>query len=160
MTYPCTSSDDPGQPVIFTERFPTASGKGRFVAASLLSADELPDKDYPLALITGRLLEHWHTGAMSRRAEVLDRLEPEAVAYLHPTTLGVHGLGSGDRASLRSRRGSVELTVIANERLQSGQAFLPFCYREAAANLLTNEALDPFGKIPEYKYCAVRITAL
>ena len=84
VTYPCTEKNDPGQPVIFTERFPTASGRGKFVPAKLTNADELPDGEYPYIFITGRQLEHWHTGAMTRRASVLNALEPAPVASIHP----------------------------------------------------------------------------
>ncbi len=157
ITYPCSSADDPGQPVIFTEHFPTTSGKGLLKRVALQHADELPDDDYPYILITGRVLEHWHTGAMTRRASVLDQIEPEAIAYVHPEIL--QSLPGDDKKHIRltTRRGSVELTATPDERLLPGQIFLPFCYHEAAANLLTNEALDPFGKIPEYKYCAVQV---
>lgn len=158
ITHPCRGTDDPGQPVIFTDRFPIDGGRGRLRAVPLRSADELPDDDYPLVLITGRLLEHWHTGAMTRRAGVLDALEPEAVAALHPDTLTGLGLDDGDTATLSTRRGAVRIVVAADQRLQRNQVFLPFCYREAAANLLTNEALDPDGKIPEYKFCGARLS--
>ncbi len=158
ITYPCPDDDAPGQPVLFTDRFPVGDGRGRLRAVPLRSADELPDDDYPLVLITGRLLEHWHTGAMTRRAEVLDALQPQAVAALHGDTLAELGLEDGQIATLATRRGNVRVTVTADDRLQRGQVFLPFCYREAAANLLTNEALDPDGKIPEFKFCGAKLS--
>ncbi len=159
VTYPCPHEGDPGQPVIFTDGFPTASGKGRFVPARLIPADEQPDQAYPFVLITGRQLEHWHTGAMTRRASVLDTLEPAPVVSVHPDDAAPLGLKPGDRITVESRRGRITAHARLDDGLQQGEVFIPFCYHEAAANLLTNEALDPYGKIPEFKYCAVRIGA-
>ena len=121
--------------------------------------DELPDDEYPLVLTTGRVLEHWHTGAMTRRAETLSALEPEPTASINPHQLGEMGLGPGDTIRVASRRGSVEIRVRADRDVPDGMVFIPFCYTEAAANLLTNPQLDPFGKIPEFKFCAVRVEA-
>jgi formate dehydrogenase major subunit len=156
-TYPCREEGDPGQPVIFTDRFPRTGGKGRFVPVYLTNAAELPDSEYPLVLITGRQLEHWHTGAMTRRTAVLDALEPSPVVFLHPRTLASLGVDEGEAVRLSSRRGDVVAGSRLDSGLQPGQVFLPFCYREAAANLLTNAALDPVAKIPEFKFCAVRV---
>jgi formate dehydrogenase major subunit len=158
VTYPCLDADDPGQPVLFGAAFPTASGRARLVPTTLVRADETPDPDYPVVLITGRLLEHWHTGAMTRRARVLDALEPEPVVMLHPEDLADLGMAPGRWLALRSRRGQVRARARADAGMRRGEVFLPFCYREAAANLLTNDALDPWGKIPEFKYCAVAIS--
>jgi formate dehydrogenase major subunit len=108
-------------------------------------------------LTTGRQLEHWHTGAMTRRASVLDELEPEAVASLAPAELRRLGIRAGDRVRVMTRRGEIELTARADSAVAPGMVFVPFCYAEAAANILTNPQLDPFGKIPEYKYCAARV---
>ena len=157
VTYPCTREKDPGQSVLFADRFPTANGRGRFVPAKFTRADELPDEEYPCIFITGRQLEHWHTGAMTRRAPVLDAIEPVPVASIHPDDLAKINLCPGDVIRLSSRRGSIECYARADDSLTPGQVFMPFCYREAAANLLTNEALDPWGKIPEFKFCALRI---
>ncbi|UCE31049.1 MAG: molybdopterin-dependent oxidoreductase, partial [Burkholderiales bacterium] len=157
VTYPCRQEGDPGQPIEFVERFPTASGRGRFVPSALSFADERPDADYPMVLITGRQLEHWHTGAMTRRATVLDAIEPVPTVALHPEALRRIGLAPGDTVRVVSRRGAIELQARADEALAAGDVFIPFAYAEAAANLLTNPALDPFGKSPELKYCAVRI---
>ncbi len=157
VTYPCLNDDDPGQPVMFIERFPTPSGKASFIPAPFTNADELPDTDYPWVLITGRQLEHWHTGAMTRRAEVLNRIEPLPVASLHPDELSRIRIQPGDPIHLQSRRGEVTAFARVDSGLQPGQVFLPFCYHEAAANLLTNEALDPAAKIPEFKFCAIRV---
>ncbi len=157
VTYPCPSEADPGQPVIFTEEFPRPGGRARLVPAPLRNAAELPDGDYPWVLITGRQLEHWHTGAMTRRATVLDAIEPFPVASLHPEELERLGLRPGEAVTLRSRRGAVTAFARADRGLSLGQVFLPFCYHEAAANLLTHDFLDPVAKIPEFKFCAVRV---
>jgi formate dehydrogenase major subunit len=146
ITYPCHDEKDPGQPVIFTESFPTPSGKARFTPAPFTNADELPDPEYPWVLITGRQLEHWHTGAMTRRAEILDKIEPLPVASLHPEALSRIAIEPGDPIKLQSRRGTVTAFARADQGVSQGQVFLPFCYHEAAANLLTNEALDPSAK--------------
>jgi formate dehydrogenase major subunit len=159
VTYPCVNEGDPGESVVFTDRFPTATGRGTFVPADLIPAAERPDAEYPVVLITGRQLEHWHTGAMTRRAAALDALEPEPVASLHPLDLEEIGVAPGDILTISSRRGSISLYARADDGMPRRSAFVPFCYYEAAANLLTNPVLDPFGKIPEFKYCAVKVTA-
>ncbi|MCG7911455.1 MAG: formate dehydrogenase subunit alpha [Candidatus Thiodiazotropha taylori] len=159
VTYPCNDEDDPGQAVIFTDRFPTPSGKASFSPAPFSNADELPDQEYPWVLITGRQLEHWHTGAMTRRAEMLDKIEPVPVASLHPEELSRLAIAPGSPIELRSRRGVVTVYARADQGMSKGQVFLPFCYHEAAANLLTNEALDPSAKIPEFKFCAIQVSA-
>ena len=159
VTYPCREEGDPGEPVVFVDRFPTATGRGKFVPADLIPAAERPDTEYPVVLITGRQLEHWHTGAMSRRASALDALEPEPVASLHPLDLEDIAVEPGGVVTITSRRGTISLYARADDGMPRRSAFVPFCYYEAAANLLTNPALDPFGKIPEFKYCAVKVTA-
>jgi len=159
VTYPCETEGDPGQRVVFTEDFPTADGKGRFVPAAIIPAAERPDRDYPFVLITGRQLEHWHTGSMTRRARVLDTIEPSPVASINPDDLAQLGVDPGNAITVASRRGSITLSARADQGTPRGAVFIPFCYYEAAANLLTNPVLDPFGKIPEFKYCAVRVSA-
>ncbi|MCG7937588.1 MAG: formate dehydrogenase subunit alpha [Candidatus Thiodiazotropha lotti] len=159
VTYPCADEDDPGQAVIFTDTFPTPSGKASFTPAPFTNADELPDQEYPWVLITGRQLEHWHTGAMTRRAAMLDKIEPVPVASLHPDELSRLAIAPGSRIKLQSRRGTVTAFARADHGMSKGQVFLPFCYHEAAANLLTNEALDPSAKIPEFKFCAIQVAA-
>jgi formate dehydrogenase major subunit len=159
VTYPCEQEGDPGQRVVFTQQFPTASGRARFVAAAIIPAAEQPDAQYPFVLITGRQLEHWHTGSMTRRTEVLDSIEPAPVASVHPDDLAALGVAPGAPITVASRRGSITLAARADGGTPRSAVFIPFCYYEAAANLLTNPVLDPFGKIPEFKYCAVRVTA-
>jgi formate dehydrogenase major subunit len=157
VTYPCEQEGDPGQPVVFVDAFPTPTGRAKFVPADIIPAAEQPDAQYPMVLITGRQLEHWHTGAMTRRASVLDAIEPVPVASLHPLDLDRVGAKPGDVITVASRRGEITLYARADDGTPPGAIFIPFCYYEAAANLLTNPVLDPFGKIPEYKYCAVRV---
>jgi formate dehydrogenase major subunit len=149
---------DPGDPVVFIENFPTPSGRGKFVPADLISAAEQPNAEYPMVLITGRQLEHWHTGSMTRRATNLDAIEPEPVVSIHPLDLEDLSAVPGDVLTVASRRGTISLYARADDGTPRGTVFVPFCYYEAAANMLTNPVLDPFGKIPEFKYCAVKVT--
>ena len=157
VVYPCPVEEGPGQPVVFTESFPREGGKARFVPADIIPADERPDAAYPMVLITGRQLEHWHTGSMTRRAGVLDAIEPDPVALVHPLDLQRLGVEPGAAITITSRRGEVVLYARADDSSPVGAIFVPFCYYEAAINRLTNAALDPYGKIPEFKYCAVKV---
>jgi len=160
VTYPSLSPDDPGQAIVFGDGFPRADGRARFAPAKVIAPDEVPDAEFPFVLITGRQLEHWHTGSMTRRARVLDAMEPEANCSMHPATLRQMGVEPGDTIRLRTRRGSILIMVRADRAISTDNVFLPFAYVEAAANLLTNAALDPFGKIPEFKYSAVKVEAV
>jgi formate dehydrogenase major subunit len=157
VTYPCENEGDPGQPVVFVDKFPTATGRAKFVPADIIPANERPDREFPFVLITGRQLEHWHTGAMTRRAGVLDAIEPEPTVSMHPLDLDQLGAKGGDVVTVESRRGIISLYARPDDGTPRGAVFIPFCFYEAAANLLTNPALDPFGKIPEFKYCAVKV---
>ena len=157
VTYPCSAEGDPGQPVVFTDHFPRDGGRARFVPADIIPAAERPDSEYPMLLITGRQIEHWHTGSMTRRTAVLDAIEPDPVALVHPLDLAQMNGKPGDVVTIESRRGKVVLYARADDSSPRGAIFVPFCYYEAAINKLTNAALDPFGKIPEFKYCAVRV---
>ncbi|WP_299304639.1 formate dehydrogenase subunit alpha [uncultured Litoreibacter sp.] len=157
VTYPSLSPEDPGQPIVFGDGFPRPEGRARFTPANVIAPDESPDADYPFILITGRQLEHWHTGSMTRRATVLDGLEPEANCSLHPKTLRKLGVEPGGMIQLTTRRGSVTVMARADRAVSEDNVFLPFAYVEAAANILTNSALDPYGKIPEFKFSAVRV---
>ena len=159
VTYPCLKEGDPGQSVVFVENFPRESGRGRFVPADIIPANERPDAQYPMVLITGRQLEHWHTGSMTRRTAVLDAIEPDPVALVHPLDLADLNVQPGAIITIQSRRGAVSLYARADESSPRGCLFVPFCFYEAAINKLTNPALDPFAKIPEFKYCAVKLTA-
>ncbi len=159
VTYPCMHEGDPGDAVVFTETFPREGGKARFVPADIVPAAERPDADYPMVLITGRQLEHWHTGSMTRRATVLDALEPDPTVLIHPLDLLQIGCRPGEVVTIASRRGTVSLYARADDGTPRGAVFVPFCYYEAAINKLTHAALDPAAKIPEFKYCAVRVQA-
>jgi formate dehydrogenase major subunit len=159
VTYPCEKEGDPGERVVFIDDFPTPSGKARLVPAQIIPAAERPDDEFPYVLITGRQLEHWHTGSMTRRSAALDAIEPYPVASLNSQDLAALGVAPGGAITVASRRGSVALYARADDGTPRGSVFIPFCYYEAAANLLTNPVLDPFGKIPEFKYCAVRVSA-
>ena len=158
VTYPCKVEGDPGTRVVFVDDFPRPGGRGKFVPADIIPANERPDSQYPFVLITGRQLEHWHTGSMTRRASVLDAIEPDPVALVHPLDLALLGGQPGDLITLASRRGKVTLYARADDSSPRGAIFVPFCYYEAAINKLTNAALDPFAKIPEFKYCAIKAT--
>jgi len=159
IVYPCLKEGDAGDDVIFTETFERDNGLGQFVPADIVAPDERPDEDYPFVLITGRMLEHWHTGSMTRRSNVLDALEPEAVATINPISLDEMGVKPGDLITLSTRRGEISMIARADEAVPTGAVFMAFCYYEAAVNKLSNAALDPAAKIPEFKYCAVKITA-
>ena len=157
VTYPCDSETAPGNDVLFSDGFPTPSRRGKFVPADIIPPDEMPDAEYPMVLSTGRQLEHWHTGAMTRRSQILDNLEPEAVAHLAPNEMARLGIKPGDAIEVATRRGRIALKARADTGIPKGVVFVPFCYAEASANMLTNPALDPVGKIPEFKYCAAKV---
>ncbi|HJZ32562.1 MAG TPA: formate dehydrogenase subunit alpha [Hyphomicrobiaceae bacterium] len=159
VTYPCDAPDKPGNEIIFVSSFPTKSGRAKIVPADLLPPDELPDAEYPFVLTTGRLLEHWHTGSMTRRAANLDALEPEAIAGLNPREMARLGIAPGGLVRVSTRRGEVVIKARADRDVAEGMVFIPFCFAEAAANLLTNPQLDPMGKIPEFKFCAAKVEA-
>ena len=131
-----------------------AGGKAATVCGG---AKELPDDEYPLILNTGRLLEHWHTGTMTRRAQALDTLQPGPFVEIHSDDLQRYGLTANEPVTVRSRRGAIRLPARASIAVAPGSVFIPFHFREAAANVLTIDELDPYGKIPEFKFCAVRL---
>ena len=156
--WPCPDPETgDGVQILFGEGFPTASGKGRFVPCPYLSADELPDEEFPFVLNTGRVLEHWHTGSMTRRSFALNSIEPSAFAAMSPRDLAGLNVEPGDFIEVESRRGAIQLAVRSDDSIEPGCVFIPFHFREAAANVLTTDALDPYGKIPEFKFCAVRV---
>ena len=155
VTYPSLSKQDPGQAIVFGDGFPRTEGRARFTPANIIAPDEIPDSDYPMILTTGRQLEHWHTGSMTRRSNVLDSVEPEANCSMHPKTIRALGVMPGDLVRLSTRRGRIEIMVRSDRAVSEDMVFLTFAYVEAAANILTNSALDQYGKIPEFKFCAV-----
>ncbi|MBT9490997.1 MAG: formate dehydrogenase subunit alpha [Paucibacter sp.] len=156
---PAPHADAPGQAIIFTQNFPTQSGRAQLVPASFMPGPEQPDLAYPLVLSTGRVLEHWHTGAMTRRAEVLDALSPTPQLSMHAEDAAALRLHEGQAIRMASRHGELQALLQISPEVRPGQVFLPFCYWEAAANLLTGSALDPAGKIPGFKVTAVRVSA-
>lgn len=160
VTYPCDAPDKPGNDIIFVNKFPTSSGRARIVPAELRAPDEMPDSEFPLVLTTGRLLEHWHTGAMTRRASQLDALEPEAIVGMNRRDMKRLEIEPGEFVKVATRRGEITLRVRQDRDVSEGMIFIPFCFAEAPANFLTNPQLDPMGKIPEFKYCAARIEKL
>jgi formate dehydrogenase major subunit len=160
VTYPVDGPDVPGRDVVFEDGFPRPGGFAKLVATKLQPPDEVPDAEYPFILSTGRQLEHWHTGSMTRRTTVLDALEPTASAQLSRGTIQKLGIQPGDMVRVTTRRGTVELAARQDDAVPDGVVFIPFAYVEAAANLLTNPKLDPFGKIPEFKFCAAKVEAV
>ena len=157
VTYPTHAPDAPGEEIVFHDHFPTADGRARLVPAGLSHPEEAPDAAYPFVLTTGRELEHWHTGTMTRRAEVLDALEPSATVSLAPVELERLGVAPGARLRVTTRRGTLDCAARADPAVPEGVVFIPFAFREAAANLLTDPRLDPYGKIPGFKLCAARV---
>ncbi len=157
VTYPCDDPSTPGNEIIFGDGFPTKSGRAKIVPTDLVPPDELPDEDYPMVLTTGRLLEHWHTGAMTRRSVILDELEPEAIVHMNRHDIAGMNRQAGDWVRVETRRGAVSLKIRDDRDVPEGLIFIPFCFSEAAANILTNPQLDPIGKIPEFKFCAAKI---
>ncbi len=157
ITYPSLSEADPGQSIVFGDGFPRPDGRAKFTPASVIPPDEAPDEEYPMIATTGRQLEHWHTGSMTRRAAVLDAVEPEANCSMNPRTLKLMGIEPGELVRLTTRRGSIDIMVRADRAIAEDMVFIPFAYVEAAANILTNPAIDPYGKIPEFKFSAIRV---
>ena len=158
VVYPCASEEEAGKETLFGDGFPTKSGRLRLVPTDLVAPAEMPDAHYPYVLTTGRLLEHWHTGAMTRRSEILDALEPEALVHIHPREARQKNLSAGERVRVQTRRGEVTAKLRLDREVAEGMLFMPFCFAEAPANFLTNPQLDPIGKIPEFKFCAAKLT--
>jgi formate dehydrogenase major subunit len=149
-----------GKAILFDDHFPTNDGRALLVPASGIAPAELADAEYPFVLTTGRVLEHWHTGSMTRRSAVLDALRPDAEITVNPDDLRDLGLTGEGMLRMESRRGALKAMARADARLPRGLVFMAFCYGEAAANMLTNPVLDPVAKIPELKVSAVRLHAL
>jgi len=160
LTLSLLKEGDPGQEVIFTDGFPTDNKRGRFVPADYIKTDELPDDQYPFIFTTGRQLQHWHAWSMTCRSTILDVIEPVPMFSIHLLDLQSININPGEPVQIESKRGTIVAIAREDKGMQQGCIFMAFCYREAAANLLTNEALDPFGKIPEFKFCAVTLAAV
>ena len=158
VCYPADSPNSPGNEILFAEGFPTHNFRARVVPADIVSPDETPDEKYPMILTTGRLLEHWHTGAMTRRAKMLEAQEPVPTVSMHPKDIVKLGLKRGDTVLVKTRRGKIKILLREDRDVSVGMLFIPFCFTEAPANFLTNPQLDPVGKIPEFKYAAASVT--
>ncbi len=159
VTYPSLSPTDPGQAIVFGDGFPRQDGRARFTPASDLAPDDVPDAEYPMILTTGRQLEHWHTGSMTRRSMVLDGLSQRRTVRCTQDLAQIGG-GAGRHVRLTTKRGSIEIMAREDRAVSPDMVFLPFAYVEAAANILTNPAVDPYGKIPEFKFSAVKVEAV
>ncbi len=155
LHWPCPNAEHPGTPMLHIGQFP--KGRGQFHAIDFILPNELPDDDYPLALTTGRLLYHYHTGTMTRKSEGLNERAPENFIEISDDDAASLGFANGDTAEVRSRRGQVKASVVVSPKVSKGNVFMPFHFAENAANNLTNPALDPVSKIPEFKVCAVKI---
>ncbi len=155
LQWPCPNEEHPGTVYLHKDRF--AKGKGTFFAIDHKDPAEMPDAEYPLYLTTGRLLYQYHSGTMSRRAAGLTEKAPECLLELSEADAAKYGIASGDQVRVRTRRGAITVKAQISPKAVPGTVFLPFHFAEASANKLTNAALDPVSKIPEYKVCAVQI---
>jgi formate dehydrogenase alpha subunit len=155
LYWPCLNRAHPGTPYLHKDRF--TRGPGLFHAIEYLPPEELPDKDYPYMLTTGRIYVHYHTGTMTRRSPSLNKEVGEGFAEINPRQAKELGIASGEKIKILSRRGEIEIKADLSERMERDTIFIPFHFVESAANILTNPAIDPIAKIPEYKVCAVRI---
>jgi predicted molibdopterin-dependent oxidoreductase YjgC len=154
IQYPATDLSHPGTPTLFLETFPR--GRGKFTPLEYIPSMEPVDDEYPFILTTGRVLEHWHGGTMTRHSR-LDDLYPEACVEIHPADAEIHGIKNDSYVTVCSRRGEITLRATVTEKTSVGIIFIPFHFSEAAANLLTNDVLDPQALIPEFKTCAVQV---
>ncbi len=157
LQWPCPSEDHPGTEYLFQDSFPREGGKAAFTPVPFVSSKELPDKEYPYLLTTGRQLFHYHTGTMTRRSSGLNAVAPEAFIEINPVDADVLGVGQNELLTVSSRRGSIKLKARVSGIVPPNVVFIPFHYSEAAANILTSDAMDPICKIMEAKVCAVRI---
>ncbi len=158
LQWPCPTPQHPGTTFLHEKGF--TRGKGKFHPVGFLPPQEMPDREYPFVLTTGRVLQHFHTGTMTRRCEVLDDLVPAGKLEISPQDAERLGVASGQKVAVRSRRGRIEVPVGLTDRVAEGVVFLSFHFKEHPANALTIAALDPVAKIPEFKACAVRVEKL
>jgi predicted molibdopterin-dependent oxidoreductase YjgC len=155
LQWPCLTRDHPGTPYLHKGKF--ARGLGKFFAIDFKEAEELPDNEYPFLLTTGRIMFQYHTGSMTRRSPKLENEAPEAYIEIHSDDAKKIGLNGHKRVQVTSRRGQINVAVRITNRIRRGVVYIPFHWAEAAANELTNNALDPITKTPEYKVCAVKV---
>ena len=157
VTYPVRSQNIPGEDIIFYDGFPTSNNLAKIVPVDLINPNDQLNSDFPLILSTGRLLEHWHTGTMTRKAIILNDLEPDPIVFINEKDSKFYNIDLTREVTIETRRGKIKIKIRYDNDLLPGMLFLPFCFKEAAANVLTNSELDPIGKIPELKYNAARI---
>jgi predicted molibdopterin-dependent oxidoreductase YjgC len=157
LQYPVLTPESKGTAFLFADAFPTADAKAIFVPVEYVAPEELPDEEYPFVMNTGRQMYHWHTGTMTRRSVGLDSREPVPVVDINPIDALELCVSEGDTLRVTSRRGSMLIGARISDRQARGQIFIPFHFREAAANLLTNPRLDPYAKIAEFKISAVKV---
>ena len=157
VTYPVRSQNIPGEDIIFYDGFPTSNNLAKIVPVDLINPNDQLNSDFPLILSTGRLLEHWHTGTMTRKAIILNDLEPDPIVFINEIDSKFYNIDLTREVTIETRRGKIKIKIRYDNDLLPGMLFLPFCFKEAAANVLTNSELDPIGKIPELKYNAARI---
>jgi formate dehydrogenase alpha subunit len=160
LQWPCLNRDHPGTPYLYGEKFNRPNGKGLFSAVKYIEPAELPDEEYPILLNTGRILQHFHTGSLSRRAKALYNIVKEGFMEMNPSDANTLTIDDNDLVKVVSRRGEIKIRVKLTERVNAGQVFIPFHFGEAAVNFLTNDALDPVAKIPELKVAAVKVEKL
>ena len=157
LHWPCPTADHPGTPILHQDQFPT--GRGNFHAIDFIPPNEATDEEYPLFLTTGRVLYHYHTGTMTRKSEGLNERVPENFVEISRKDAQAYGVTDGGKIEVSSRRGKISAIAKVSTTAVSGTVFIPFHFAESAANQLTNAALDPVSGIPEYKVCAVKLTA-
>jgi formate dehydrogenase alpha subunit len=157
IQWPCPDRSHPGTKFLHNGKFPRSGGRGKFHEVSYLPPAEMPDEDYPFILTTGRMLQHWHTGTMTRKSTVLHDLVPHGALELHPDDAERYGIIDGENLSVSSRRGNINVPANITEKVRQGTVFMAFHFHEHPANALTIAALDPIAKIPEFKACAVKV---
>jgi formate dehydrogenase major subunit len=160
LHWPCPTAEHPGTPILHKEKFAHPDGLGVLTPIEWKPPAEVPDKEYPLILTTGRCIWQWHTGTMTRRSESLEREVPTGWVEINPEDAAALQVADGEMVKAKTRRGEIEITAKVTDSIRKGEVFIPFHYVECAANILTNNALDPVAKIPEYKACAIRIEKL
>ena len=157
VTYPASSEDKPGEDIIFMDGFPTSNNLAKIIPVKIIQPNDEINKDFPFVLSTGRMLEHWHTGTMTRRSVVLDKIEPYPIIFINSKDVKKYLLDLNKEVIIETRRGKIQIKLRCDDNLLPGMIFLPFCFTEAAANILTKSDLDPIGKIPELKFSAAKI---
>jgi formate dehydrogenase (coenzyme F420) alpha subunit len=157
LHWPCPTLDHAGTPILHKEKFAHPDGLGIFTPIEWKPAAEVPDAEYPFVLTTGRILWHWHTGTMTRRSATLDHEVPTGWIEINPEDAKALGIKDKETVRAITRRGSVDVPAKVTDEIMKGVMFMPFHFKECAANILTNNALDPIAKIPEFKACAVKV---